>query len=221
MTIVLDPAPTLVLHRPCAQSGKRRGLVTTSIGALCLAIGFSAAAAATPSPTPTLNPSSGAYVRSSGGIDCFPTHGVCLIPGAPSRLTPDVSIFNSEGQHIVATVRYTFVVTDLALNPIAPFSVFGTLAQTVVGRGDDSQSGTWETRVSWLKLEGEFINGKPVSVALNPGAPSRGTATITPTAGGYEVTNRFEVNAALSVGHPFEALTVTLTPVQVELTAAP
>lgn len=175
-------------------------------------LGGSAHASSVFSVDPTLTPESGSYVRTDSGSDCFPSQGVCLLPGAPSGLETDFSMFGAGGQTIVMSVHYTFVVTDLSFSPIGTFFVFGTLAQTVPGRAKATDTGSWDTKITWLKLNGEFINGKPVRVTLNPNTPSTGHAEITAAPGGYLVDNAFDVHATLAVGR--------LTPIRVNLGAA-
>lgn len=172
------------------------------------------------SATPDLPPASGNYVRTAGGVDCFSALGVCLIPGAPSGLTPQSSTFSASGQDIVFSTLYTFSLTDLSFLPITSFSVLGTMTQSVLGRTGAADIGSWDTEITALNLSGFIDPTNPVTVALSGAPPSTGHAEITPVSGGYDIENFFDVWATLTAGD-LDPITVYLGAVHVELVAVP
>ena len=177
-----------------------RAAVLASSVALMATFSFSAPSLASVfSLTPDLPPSAGEYRRTSGGVDCFSSIGYCLLPGAPSGLAVSSSSFDASGQTVVFDTLYTFSLTDILFNPILTFFVYGQLTQVIDGRTAANQVGDWATSVTGLNLSG-VLGVQPVSVVLNPSEASVGHAEVAPVAGGFDISNFFDVFATLTVG---------------------
>lgn len=171
------------------------------------------------SSTPDLPPSSGEYVRTAGGTDCFASLGVCLVPGQPSGMIPISSTFDASGQNVQFSTLYTFTITDLNLVAFSAFSVLGTMTQQIIGRTGASDTGSWDTAITQLNLTGP-IDVNTATIVLSSAPPSTGHAEVTPVSGGYEIENFFDVFAKLTRDGS-DPVEVYLGSVHVELLAIP
>ena len=210
---------------------KKTGALTVSKSCLfsvILATGLTlgtAASGAILSPDPTL-PILGVPFVASGGGNCFPTAGVCFQLGAltftsvvPSPPAP--APFNPSGQDIVANAFFTGELTDLSFAPLGPVMLTGTVGQEVLGRTTATATGSWTTELLAVDLTGPVL-GHTLTMQLNTGTPSTGTASVTPV-GGDESKGLFRIDSFFDV---FVDLTLdTPTPLhatrQAHLEAAP
>jgi hypothetical protein len=153
------------------------------------------ASAAVISLEPTL-PVLGAPYTSAIAAGCFPLAGVCVTAGSITPVSLVSSTFDASGQHIVANVIYSGMLTTLANVPLAPLSLSGTMEQEISGRTFATELGAWSAELVALSLSGS-LQGNTLTIALDDSSPSIGAASIvdvgTPNDPRFSIDSFFDV----------------------------
>jgi hypothetical protein len=177
--------------------------------AACVALigGASTVSASVISTTPTLPVLNVPYAAATG-VGCFPTAGVCVVPGTFTLTSLTWSSFDSTGQDIKATASYVSTLTTLAGAPLGPVNLLGTLEEEILGRTSSTELGTWATKLLALSLSGPVL-GHTLTLTLDPAHASTGQSSIEALGGGVGGNDGFRIDSFFDV---FVELTLDTTP---------
>jgi hypothetical protein len=101
--------------------------------------------------------------------------------------------------------------------PIGSFTLSGTVDFEVLGRGSDTDTGTWDTEITLLSLTGALPIGGTLTATLGS-SPSTGTTTIEELARKeFLITSFFDVFMDLSL----PPLSTSVGPIPVEAVGVP
>ena len=156
----------------------RRVLAVLSAYGVVMFASLTPAAADIISSTATL-PLLGVPYASATGVGCLPAANVCV--GSGNLIFDSVvsSIFNPQGQDIVANVSFAGTLTTLTNAPIGPVNFSGTIEEEVLGRTFSNELGSWQIDLLALSLSGPVL-GNTLTLSLDPSNASTGDASITP-----------------------------------------
>jgi len=159
------------------------------------------------SPSPTL-PLLGVPFVVSGGGSCFPTAGVCFVPGTLTFTSvvpapPAPPPFNVAGEDILTNAIFTGQLTTLSSLPLGLVTLTGTIEQEVLGRTFSTETGSWAVDLLAVDLTGPVL-GHTLTMHLDGTTPSTGIASITPAGGpgdesSFLVSSSFDVFLDLSL----------------------
>jgi hypothetical protein len=172
----------------------------TAIAVAVASAGLGAAKASVVTPDPVLPPESGSYVGPGAG--CFPGFGVCAGPGVFAGFVPVSSTFDAAGQELVFDATFTATVTNLAGTPLGTIVFTGEFGETVFGRTAPDATGSWNTQITDLDLDGTLtgpLAGVSGGIGLDPSQVSTGETTITPVPGGYRIDSFFDAFVELTL----------------------
>ncbi len=163
------------------------------------------AAASVVRPTASLPLIDVPYI-SPTGAGCFTVAIVCVTPG-PFVQTSATSSFDAAGQEIIANAVYGATLTlppPAPDTPIGSVALHGTIDETVLGRTNDGELGTFATDITGLSLTGTLmlppgnpLDGAPVFVTLD--GTSEGKTTITAEGGLFRINSFFDVFVEISI----------------------
>jgi hypothetical protein len=165
---------------------------------------------------------------SPGGAGCFPIAMVCVTPGI-FTLTSATSTFSLPAiQDVEGLATYTGSLTTLPPNsvPLGSFTLSGSVDFQVLGRGSDSQTGSWATEITSLSLTGQLLQFGTLKAILDPKHQSTGSTTITAldNGGRFQITSFFDVFMEVTLSdrpHSQPPLTTTIPGILVEAVAVP
>jgi hypothetical protein len=175
-------------------------------------------------PTASL-PLLGVPYISPTGAGCFKIAKICVTPGALIQTKTLSSMFAMGNQEIVTDAVYSATLTPLIGNTIiGSVSLTGTVAELVMGRTSDTQTGTFTTFLTGLDLTGTLmlppanpLDGRTLFAGLDPSHTSMGPTTITPEGGGssgpFKIDSFFDVFIDVSV--PDTGLMKSVGPIRV------
>ena len=108
--------------------------------------------------------------------------------------------------------------------PIGSFTLSGTVDFEVLGRGSDTDTGTWDTEITLLSLTGALPIGGTLTATLGS-SPSTGTTTIEELARKeFLITSFFDVFMDLSLTdrpNSLPPLSTSVGPIPVEAVGVP
>jgi hypothetical protein len=156
---------------------------------------------------------------SAVGAGCFPAAGFCVSAGSLTLTAPATSDFTTSPGNQLITSDATYsgeLTTDPGGAPAGTLNLTGTIAQEVVGRTSDTETGSWVDDITSLSLSGT-LEGNPLDLTLDPADLSEdtGSTSITSLSGGqndgkeslYDISSFFDVFVELSYNNG--ALTTT------------
>ena len=159
-------------------------------GLVALCAGTAAARAQVITNSPSLPVLNSPYIAAAS-LGCFPAAMACVSGGSLTLTSVVSSTFDSSGQDITADATYMGELTDLSNAPIGPLDLSGTISEEIVGRGSDTDTGTWTTDLTALSLTGQAL-GHTLDLTL--GGASSGTTSVIPLG-----ENKFQVTSFLNV----------------------
>jgi hypothetical protein len=156
------------------------------------------------------------------GAGCFPLAGACVTPGI-FTLTEAVSTFSSlpAVQDVAASATYTGSLTTLTNIPLGSFTLSGPVDFEVLGRGSDTETGSWTTEITSLSLTGPLLQFGTLTATLDPDPhhPSKGNISIEPIGRGeFRITSFFDVFMDVTLSdrpNLLPTLTTTVGPILV------
>src|SRR3984957_17202860 len=176
--------------RFAASSKARSGCVAAGV-AVAGALSGSAVASVI-RPTASLPLIDVPYI-SPTGAGCFTLASVCVTPGAFVQISATSVFVPANGlllpavQDIMATATYDATLTPLVGNAVIGSVAFtGTVDETVIDRTSDSETGSFTTDITGLKLSGPLslpsnpsLDGLTIVATLDTMHTSSGTTRIT------------------------------------------
>lgn len=151
---------------------------------------------------PTLPPEVGAYVGTNGGAGCFVFFGVCANAGTFGHFVPISSTFDAAGQELLFDATFTTTVTTLHGTPVGTITFTGDFGETVFGRTFATETGSWNTEITTLDLDGTLtgpLAGITGGIGLDHSDTSTGRTSITPVTGGFRINSFFDVFVELTL----------------------
>jgi hypothetical protein len=141
------------------------------------------------------------------GAGCFTLASVCVTPGAfvetsaTSVFVPANGLLLPAVQDIVATATYDATLTPLVGNTVIGSVAFtGTVDETVLDRTSDSETGSFTTDITGLKLSGPLslpsnpsLDGLTIVATLDTMHKSSGTTRITADGSVFKIDSFFDV----------------------------
>lgn len=176
----------------------RRSAIALAAVSAC----FGTAKASVITSDPILPPETGAYVGTNGGAGCFASYGVCAEGGVFSGFTPISSTFDASGQELLFNGIFTTTITTLSGVPVGTITFTGEFGETVFGRTGPDETGSWNTEITDLDLDGTLtgpLAGMSGGIGLDPSQTSTGQTSITPVAEGYLIDSTFDVFTELTL----------------------
>jgi hypothetical protein len=182
-------------------------------------------------PTASL-PLLGVPYISPTGAGCFKIAKICVTPGALIQTKTLSSMFAMGNQEIVTDAVYSATLTPLIGNTIiGSVSLTGTVAELVMGRTSDTQTGTFTTFLTGLDLTGTLmlppanpLDGHTLLAGLDPLHTSKGMTTITPEGGAgapgpFKIDSFFDVFIDIAV--PSAGLSKSVGPISLAAVPEP
>lgn len=151
---------------------------------------------------PVLPPEVGAYVGTNGGAGCFVFFGVCANAGSFGHFVPVSSTFDAAGQQLLFDATFTTTVTTLGGTPVGTITFTGDFGETVFGRTGPDETGSWNTEITSLDLDGTLtgpLAGVTGGIGLDSSHTSTGRTSITPVKGGFRIDSFFDVFVELTL----------------------
>jgi hypothetical protein len=219
-----SPSPTAGSWRVRDGSAMRRIARVLAVAAIALLAAPATPRAAVIAATPSL-PLLGVPYISATAAGCFPTAGVCVGGGAVTMTSLISSSFDASGQHILTNATYVGTLTSLIGAPIGLVMLAGTVAQDVLGRASDSETGIWTTQLASVSLTGSVL-GQTLLLELAGSPPSVGETSITAIAGAtndetlYRIDSFFDIFVELTLD-TVPPLTAIRGPLTITATAVP
>jgi hypothetical protein len=175
-------------------------------------------------PTASL-PLLGVPYISPTGAGCFTLASVCVTPGAfvqtsaTSVFVPANGLLLPAVQDIVATATYDATLTPLVGNTVIGSIAFtGTVDETVLDRTSDSETGSFTTDITGLKLSGPLslpsnpsLDGLTIVATLDTSHTSSGTTGITADGSVFKIDSFFDV--FIDVSLPSAGLSTSVGPI--------
>ena len=175
-------------------------------------------------PTASL-PLIGVPYISPTGAGCFTLASVCVTPGAfvqtsaTSVFVPANGLLLPAVQDIVATATYDATLTPLVWNTVIGSVAFtGTVDETVLDRTSDSETGSFTTDITGLKLSGPLslpsnpsLDGVAIVATLDTMHTSSGTTRITADGSVFKIDSFFDV--FIDVSLPSAGLSKSVGPI--------
>jgi PEP-CTERM motif len=168
-----------------------------------------AAQASVVTPTASLPLIGIPYVSPGAGAGCFVIATACVNPGPFIQTSVVSDTFSGGDQYIVADVTYDATLTPPGeTNIIGSVSLTGTVDETVFSRTSNSETGTFAVDLTGLTLTGSLslpgnpLNGRMLTVGLDPSDSSSGMTTIAPYGAEFKIYSFFDVFADITLDLP-------------------
>jgi hypothetical protein len=119
----------------------------------------------------------------------------------------------------IFTGVFTSTLTDLSNHPLGTVSFQGTIGETIFGRTNATQLGTWNTEITSLDLTGMF-QGSTLRVSQDTDNESLGGTTIAEVSEEFLITSFFDIFVDIELAS-VPPLTTGRGPLHAELQAVP